>query len=90
METKNAESYGIDWTNIDLNNEYQSDQDMLDGYNFKTLLLEVECNLPEITEETVRKQALDSLESKITSMKEILENNLANITRHAQKERNAK
>lgn len=87
MKKQNAVNYGIDWRNVYLGSAFNRDQPMLDPYSFNTLLLEIECNLPEITEATVREQALKALESKVNSFKEILENNLSNITKHAQKER---
>lgn len=90
MADKNAVNYGIDWKNVDLEDGCNRDQNILDPYSFNTLLLEINCNLTEITEEAVLKQALESLESKVTSMKEILENNIGNITKYAQKERNSK
>ncbi len=47
----------MNWQNVDLNSPSESSADILDPYSFDTLLLEIECNLTEITPETVRKQA---------------------------------
>lgn len=73
----------MNWNNIDLNSPYESSQDILDGYDFNTLLLEVECNCKEITPETVRAQAMESIKIKYKTAIEILEANLQNITAHA-------
>ena len=78
---KNA--YGIDWSDIDLDSGYERDLPMLDNYTFENLLLEVNCNIPNINEDSVRKQFNESLESKITSCKEIFEDNLENIVNYA-------
>lgn len=77
----------MDWNNVNLNSPYESSQDMLDSYDFNTLLLEVECNLKEITEETVKAQAMISIKAKYETAIEILNANLTNITNHAKKER---
>ena len=77
----------MNWKNVNLNSPSESSQDILDGYDFDTLLLEIECNLKEITPETVRKQALHEINLKYKVAIEILEDNLLNITNHALKYR---
>lgn len=77
----------MNWNNVNLSSPYESSQDFLDGYDFDTLLLEVECNCREITPEAVRQQAIDQLKVKYETAIEILEANLANITAYAQKTR---
>jgi len=77
----------MNWNNIDLNSPYESSQNLLDGYDFDTILLEVSCNLKEITPETVRKQALESINCKYKTAIEILEANLQNLTDAALKYR---
>ena len=37
----------MDWTNIDLESGYEKSQNLMDGYTFEQLLLEVYCNLRE-------------------------------------------
>lgn len=76
----------MNWNNIDLNSS-EIELPILDPYTFSTLLLEVECNLPEITPETVRKQATESIRQKYTVALEILEANLQNIVNKALKDR---
>jgi len=77
----------MNWKNVDLNSPYESSQKLLDSYSFDTLLLEVHCNLKEITPETVRKQALESIKSNYQSALQTLEDNLLNITNKAKEER---
>lgn len=86
----NATNYGTDWTNIDLNSPSQSNLNLLENYTFDTLLLEVHCNVKEITRESVKAQAVASIKAKYLESLEILDNNLDNITKHAQNERNSK
>lgn len=77
----------INWANIDLKSNYQCSLNLLDPYNFDTLLLEVHCNLPVINRETVKAQAMESIKAKYQTAIEILNDNLDNITAFAQKER---
>jgi hypothetical protein len=77
----------MDWNNVNLENDFERSRDMLDSYDFETLLLEVSCNLREITPETVGEQALLSIKQKYDTAIEILEANLENITKYAQAER---
>lgn len=76
----------MNWHNIDLNSS-EIELPILDPYTLSTLLLEVECNLTEITPETVRKQATESIRQKYTVALEILEANLQNLVNKALKDR---
>ena len=78
----------MNWNNIDLTNERERDLPLLDEYTFDTLLLEVSCNVREITRETVRAQFEESLCRRITETREIFNNNLDNIVKQAISERN--
>jgi hypothetical protein len=80
---KNAHNYGIDWNNVDLNQGYNQDQKVINGLSFKTLLLEIHCNVKDITEEEVMKQFETDLQSRIQSAREIMQSNAANIANHA-------
>jgi hypothetical protein len=84
---KQTYGMGKDWANIDLSSPSESASNMLDAYSFDTLLLEISCNLRDINKETVRAQAMESIRSKYNTAIEILNDNLENITKHAQKER---
>ena len=77
----------MDYLNIDLNNDYERNTDILDGYDLETLFLEISCNLTEINEETVKAQFYESLNSKIQCAKDIFNANLQNIVKYAQEER---
>jgi len=78
----------MNWNNVNLKDVYERDQNLLDPYNFDTLLLEVSCNIKDINEHTVRAQAMESIRSKYETAVEILNANLSNITKQAQQERN--
>lgn len=77
----------MDWNNVDLNSPSESGSCLVDPYTFDALLLEIECNLPEINLITVREQAMNSIQSRYEEAIDILTSNLINITNHALKER---
>jgi hypothetical protein len=77
----------MDWNNVDLRNDYECSREILTGYKFETLLLEISCNLREINKDTVRKQFETELNSRIREAKEIFEANLTNIVKEGQRER---
>tara|TARA_R110000772_G_scaffold268686_3_gene397524 strand:+ start:7804 stop:8070 length:267 start_codon:yes stop_codon:yes gene_type:complete len=80
--------YEIDWSNINLEDSYQKSLNILDPYNFETLLLEIHCNIKdsEINEQTVKKQFIESFEAKIREAKEVFSYNLTNLTNKAIKD----
>ena len=77
----------MNYSNIDFNSDYERNSNILDGYDFETLFLEISCNLREINEETVKQQFYESLNSKIQSAKDVFNANLKNIVKYAQEER---
>lgn len=77
----------MNWNNIDLNS-HEISANILDSYNFETLLLEIECNVREINELTIRKQFKDTMEAKVRSAYEVFEANLDNILTKALENRN--
>lgn len=77
----------MDWNNVDLNDGWERDLNILDPYSFNMLLLEISCNVREINAQTVRQQFETSLQSKISCAREVFEANLANIVTEAIKER---
>ena len=79
--------YDIDWSNIDFSS-YETSLAIIDPYTFDGLLLEINCNLPKITSESVMKQFEDALQSRITSAREVMRDNLENIVKHANDQRN--
>ena len=80
----------MNYSKIDLASNYERNQDILNGYNLETLLLEVHCNLKdnELTSEGITKQFNESLAMNINSAKEIFKDNLESIIKQAKKERN--
>jgi len=77
----------MNWKNINLDSPYERSQNLLDPYNSETLLLEVACNCREITREAIRRQAIESIKGKYETALEILEDNLDNYLKEAQRER---
>ena len=77
----------MDYLNIDFNSDHERNSNILDGYDFETLFLEISCNLRETNEETVKRQFYESLNSKIQSAKDIFNANLKNIVKYAQEDR---
>ena len=74
-----------DWNNIDL--ACESHLSLVDGLTFGDLLTEINSNLPEITEETVRIQFERDLTNRILEARGIFALNLKNIVAYAIKER---
>ena len=79
----------MDWKNINLESGYEKSQNLMDGYTFEQLLLEVYCNIIEenLTTEEIKKHALSVFKAKYSEAIEILNDNLINITNHAKNER---
>ena len=65
----------MDYLNINFSSDDERNFNILDGYDFETLFLEISCNLTEINEETVKQQFYESLNSKIQSAKDIFNAN---------------
>ena len=81
--------YSTDWNNIDLTSGYERNLNILEPYNFETLLLELRCNIPtkDLTKAAVLKHAKDVLKAKYTEAMEILESNAENVLKHELKDR---
>ena len=79
----------MDWTNIDLESGYEKSQNLMDGYTFEELLLEVCCNFreEEIDEIAIFEHAERIFKAKYSEAIEILNDNLINITNYAKNER---
>ena len=77
----------MDWTNVNLNDKYERDQNIIDPLSFETLLLEISCNVREITKENIVKQFEEDLQSRIQSAREVLHANLDNLFNEAEKDR---
>lgn len=79
---------GINWENVNLSDGYERNQNIIDPLSFDTLLLEINCNIPNINSETVKKQFEEDLKNRIESAREVFENNLQNIIDNANEYRN--
>ena len=78
----------MNWENVNLKDGYERDQNILDPYSFDTLLLEISCNLKEITPQTVTNHFETELRNKMRSAREVFYANAKNIIEQANKERN--
>lgn len=77
----------MNWKNVNLESRYERDQPIIDALSFDTLLLEIECNLPNVNKQTIMKQFEIALQSRIESAREIMLDNLDNIEKDALKYR---
>ena len=81
--TENIGMYGIDWSNVDLSDGYNRDRNIIEPLSFADLLLEINCNLRDITPETVIQQFETDLKSRIEEAREIMRDNLQNVVDYA-------
>jgi DNA-directed RNA polymerase sigma subunit (sigma70/sigma32) len=81
-------NYSTDWSNIDLTSSWERHLNIIDPLSFADLLLEVNCNLPKINEQSVRRQFEEDLQRTIDSAREVFEANLRNVVKHAKTYRN--
>lgn len=79
---KTLNAAGQEWSDLDLTGS-NLDRSILDAYTFGGLLLEVGCNLPELTYAAMDRQFEDTLQSKVTSAREVYEANRESIYLHA-------
>jgi len=84
-----TQSTSINWSNVNLQDSYERNQNILDPYDFDTLLLEVSCNLrkEELTRESIGAHFNQILEEKVRVAKEIFKDNLDNIIKEAKADR---
>ena len=81
--------YSTDWNNIDLSSGYERNLNILDPYNFESLLLELHCNIPtkDLTKATVLSHAKDVIKAKYIEAMEVLESNAENVLKHELEDR---
>lgn len=83
-ETEEQENtYAIDWKNVNLNDGYTRDQNILDPISFADLLLNIECNVTDITPESVADEFKTALNRSVEQALEIFKDNHRNIYLHA-------
>ena len=75
----------MNWNNVNLKNAYERDQNILHGYSFDILLLEISTNIKntEINEATIRAHFEKELKTRIQSAREVFRANLKNIVNEA-------
>lgn len=78
----------MDWNHVDLNSGVEQDSNLIEPLTFRTLLLEIECNLPEITAQTIYDQFVEDLNSRVTEAWEVFRANQRNILEKALEYRN--
>lgn len=74
----------MDWKNVNLNSDYEKNKNLLENYTFEQLILEAICNIKNtnVNKETVRQQAMLSIQSKFNEAMDILDYNIDNITNY--------
>ena len=86
---ENMRNYEIDYSNIDLHSLSERESNIIDRYNFDTLLIEIDRNIQEINAENVEQHFNDMLQSKIDSARSMFKDNLNNIVKYAIKYRDS-
>ena len=81
--------YGIDWKDINLADGYERDLRFLEPLTFDGILLQIECNCRELTEEAIHKEITRQITANAIEARQIIRDNLKNIVIHARKEREA-
>ena len=80
-------SGGIDWENINLKSPFERSLNLITPLTFETLLLEVGCNIPEITKGAIIMQFKEDVSNRVEEAWEIFGANLDAIFAEAKKQR---
>ena len=56
--------------NIDLKSSFERDLNLIENLTFETLLLEIDCNIPEITKGAIINQFKEDISSRIEEVRE--------------------
>lgn len=78
---------GIDWENIDLKSPFERSLNLVTPLTFETLLLEIDCNIPEITKGAIIMQFKEDISNRVEEAWEIFGANLDAIFDEATKNR---
>lgn len=70
-----------------LGDDVSAEDNILDGFTFKDLILAVHCNCESITPEAVRREAAEILEERMQDYRFLLRNNIEEIMAEAKKGR---
>jgi len=74
----------MDWNNVDLKSPFERDQNIVDGYSFADLILEMECNATQLTIEALEEQFEESISNNLISAREVFQANKENILKYLQ------
>lgn len=80
--------HSTNWKNIDLNSPCERALNLIEPLSFEDFLLEIDCNLPEINEKTVRAQFEEDLQRRIKDARWVFEANLKNLVEYVEEYRN--
>jgi len=80
----------MDWKNISLNSQFERDQNLIENKTFDIFLLEVECNIKNISKEEIQKHFKNTLQGVIDVATNVFNSNLDNILKDANKTRKIK
>jgi hypothetical protein len=78
----------MNWNNVNLKDNYERNQNIVDSLSFETLLLEIDCNIKDVTKETIRAQFNTDISIAVNSAKEVFEANLESILKEALESKN--
>ena len=70
-----------------LGDDVSAEDNILDGFTFKDLILAVHCNCESITPDAVRREAAEILEERMQDYRFLLRNNIEEIMAEAKKGR---
>jgi hypothetical protein len=73
----------MNWNNVNLKDSFERSQNILDGYSFDTLLLEISTNLVTMDEQTISRYFEKQLREKIDIARSVFNSNLKNIVADA-------
>ena len=76
----------MDWNNVNLTN-HERESNLIEGLTFDILLLEINCNIKDINEQTVTEQFEEDLKGRVREARSIFKSNLKNIVKEAKRER---
>lgn len=72
-----------------LGEDLVAEDNLLDGFTFDDVIMQVQCNSREINREAVGREVMDLLELRLDDMKELFYRNIDRIVAEARKGREA-
>ena len=77
----------MDWTNVDLENDFEINKELVDSMTFKDFLLIISCGVSDINEESIQRAFDNRLAEIAEEARDIFESNKKNIIKKAKKNR---